>query len=245
MPYNASGLDPIGNESPKACGAKPGLSNFTATLAHEIAEAVTDPDPAGGWYDNNNGFEIGDLCNTQQATMTGIDNFKYVVQKVWSVQQAKCASEGLPRYVAVGDMTVLEGTSHLRTIQVPISLTAPTTKAVPVTASLVSTAVGDADAARLVDDAFLSGSPAVSWNPAVKADLKTTTKYVSVVIRGDVENENDETFQLVLAASNGYGLAGAGTIRILDDDPGTGARLSVGDAGSIAPAAEVRCSRFP
>ena len=37
------------------------LDALTATSSHEFSEAVTDPIPGQGWYDDRKG-EIGDIC---------------------------------------------------------------------------------------------------------------------------------------------------------------------------------------
>lgn len=52
--------------------------------SHELAEAITDPVPGAGWYDNQFG-EIGDFCNIQPKTL-GI----YTVQKIWSARANQC-----------------------------------------------------------------------------------------------------------------------------------------------------------
>jgi hypothetical protein len=69
----------------------PGLDAFqqqTKVSSHELAEAVTDPNPLdlanGGWWDHNPfggtfGYEIGDLANNQIGTLNG-----YTVQYEWS-----------------------------------------------------------------------------------------------------------------------------------------------------------------
>ena len=54
------------------------LSFMTSVLSHEVAEAVTDPDVAAGWYDAN-GDEIGDLQPYQDDVING-----YTLQRIWS-----------------------------------------------------------------------------------------------------------------------------------------------------------------
>jgi hypothetical protein len=70
----------------------------TKATSHELAEAVTDPQPdrnaTVGWYDDKNG-EIGDIPNALFAagrisradwldTLKGADGTEYLVQKEWS-----------------------------------------------------------------------------------------------------------------------------------------------------------------
>jgi hypothetical protein len=60
------------------------LDALTGTSSHELCEAITDPVPGSGWYDDTNG-EIGDICAW---------NFKKIgthnVQLEWSNQAGKC-----------------------------------------------------------------------------------------------------------------------------------------------------------
>ncbi len=62
----------------------PGLTAFqqsTVVSSHELAEAVTDPDAQGGWYNNRQGTdgEIGDLATNLEGVYGG-----YLIQGVWS-----------------------------------------------------------------------------------------------------------------------------------------------------------------
>jgi hypothetical protein len=60
------------------------LDALTGTSSHELCEAITDPVPGRGWYDDNNG-EIGDICAW---------NFKkigaHTVQLEWSNAARRC-----------------------------------------------------------------------------------------------------------------------------------------------------------
>jgi hypothetical protein len=55
------------------------LDALTATSSHELCEAITDPVPGQGWYDNGNNEEIGDLCAWQTKQVAGS-----TVQLEWS-----------------------------------------------------------------------------------------------------------------------------------------------------------------
>jgi len=72
---------------PNCNGCLGSLSTFqalTSTSSHELCEAITDPIPGGGWYDDANG-EIGDICawQTRQAGA-------YTVQLEWSNKTNQC-----------------------------------------------------------------------------------------------------------------------------------------------------------
>jgi hypothetical protein len=57
---------------------------LTSTSSHELCEAITDPIPGQGWYDDNNG-EIGDICAWQTKKLDA-----YTVQLEWSNQAGRC-----------------------------------------------------------------------------------------------------------------------------------------------------------
>ena len=57
---------------------------LTSTTSHELCEAITDPIPGQGWYDDNNG-EIGDICAWQTKKLGA-----YTVQLEWSNAAGRC-----------------------------------------------------------------------------------------------------------------------------------------------------------
>jgi len=60
------------------------FDSLTSTSSHELCEAVTDPIPGQGWYDQDNG-EIGDICAWQTKQVGN-----YTVQKEWSNSANSC-----------------------------------------------------------------------------------------------------------------------------------------------------------
>ena len=72
---------------PGCAGCTGGLAAFdalTSTTSHELCEAITDPIPGQGWYDDNNG-EIGDICAWKTKTLGN-----YTVQLEWSNRAGAC-----------------------------------------------------------------------------------------------------------------------------------------------------------
>ncbi len=68
-------------------GCEGGLDAFaalTSASSHELCEAITDPVPGQGWYDDANG-EIGDIC-AWRTKLLG----QYTVQLEWSNQAGAC-----------------------------------------------------------------------------------------------------------------------------------------------------------
>jgi hypothetical protein len=65
-------------------GLKP-FDALTSTSSHELVEAITDPVPGSGWYDNTDNEEIGDLCAWKTKKVGA-----YTVQLEWSNHEDKC-----------------------------------------------------------------------------------------------------------------------------------------------------------
>ena len=73
--------------SPDCAGCLGGLAAFdaiTLVSSHELAEAITDPVPGQGWYDDANG-ENADICAWQNKRLGD-----YEVQLLWSNRAAAC-----------------------------------------------------------------------------------------------------------------------------------------------------------
>jgi len=60
------------------------LDALTSTSSHELCEAITDPIPGQGWYDDTNG-EIGDICAWQTKKIGNV-----TVQLEWSNRAKRC-----------------------------------------------------------------------------------------------------------------------------------------------------------
>lgn len=65
-------------------GSLEAFAALTSTTSHELCEAITDPVPGQGWYDDQNG-EIGDICAWQTKQLG-----PYTVQLEWSNQAGRC-----------------------------------------------------------------------------------------------------------------------------------------------------------
>jgi len=72
---------------PGCAGCTGGLATLdalTSTSSHELCEAITDPIPGQGWYDDANG-EIGDICAWKTKKLGA-----YTVQLEWSNKANQC-----------------------------------------------------------------------------------------------------------------------------------------------------------
>jgi PKD repeat protein len=132
-----------------------------------------------------------------------------------------------PLNISVGDAKVVEGDAgKARNVQFAVTLSEPAT--VPVTVDYVlvpGSAVAPAD--------FVLGKPkTLKITPAASTGKSNTTYYVTAKVNPDTLTEGDETFTVVLSnPTGGFGLANpTATATIVDDDPGSGLRVSVGDA---------------
>ena len=123
-----------------------------------------------------------------------------------------------PPTLAIGDATVVEGDAGTRAAKFTVTLNvkATATVTVPYTTSGV-TAVAGAD--------FTSKAGTLSFAPGA------TSKTVSIVTRTDLEVESDETYAVALGAPTGGAVVsdGTGLGTILDNDSGSGLRLTIGD----------------
>ena len=82
LPEDNAGLR---RESRAGClGGQTVFNALTGTSSHELCEAITDPVPPTGWYDNKNG-EIGDICAWKFKKVGGFN-----VQLEWSNKLNKC-----------------------------------------------------------------------------------------------------------------------------------------------------------
>jgi hypothetical protein len=105
------------------CGASTTFNNYTSVASHELIEMVTDPEvglaataaPPLAWYDNvNGGGEIGDICNAQQAQVTGSDGVSYTIQKEYSNAVNDCIAT---KAVVGNDFSVTVSPSSLSIVQ--------------------------------------------------------------------------------------------------------------------------------
>jgi hypothetical protein len=65
-------------------GGLPVTDALTSTSSHELCEAITDPIPGQGWYDDQNG-EIGDICAWKTKKLGA-----FTVQLEWSNKAGQC-----------------------------------------------------------------------------------------------------------------------------------------------------------
>jgi hypothetical protein len=65
-------------------GAATVTDALTSTSSHELCEAITDPVPGQGWYDDQNG-EIGDICAWKTKRLGA-----FTVQLEWSNKAGQC-----------------------------------------------------------------------------------------------------------------------------------------------------------
>jgi hypothetical protein len=87
--HNASSADLYYGVMPypgcSGCGGRLALLDaLTSISSHELCEAITDPVPGQGWYDDHYG-EIGDICAWKTRQLGS-----YTVQLEWSNQQTAC-----------------------------------------------------------------------------------------------------------------------------------------------------------
>ena len=135
--------------------------------------------------------------------------------------------------VAIGDSAIVEGDGGLRTMTFPVTLSQPATAAVTVKYRIQNlTATGAATATAGVDYLDKAGALSSLTFAVGLSGFTPVTRNVTVKVAGDTLVEGNETLRVTLS-----GLTGPARLRraaafgtIIDDDPGTGIRVGVGDA---------------
>ncbi|CAI5532746.1 unnamed protein product [Closterium sp. Naga37s-1] len=103
---SAKCADGCGGQSTSPNG-NPAIDATVSTIAHEIAEAATDPDAANGWMDAD-GEENADKCSYDVGTtamsqdnrgrkyeynLVGMNNMKFLVQQNWDKLKNRCVTQ--------------------------------------------------------------------------------------------------------------------------------------------------------
>ena len=148
--------------------------------------------------------------------MSASNSFVKVASEPFTITVAEAVPDTLPT-VSVGDVSVHEGNTGTRGAVFTVSLSKLSGSTVTVGyATSPGTATAPAD--------HLAKTGTVSFAPGV------ATAKVKVGVVGDSSDEANETFALNLSSPTSATLGDAsGTGTILDDDPGTGVRLAIGD----------------
>jgi hypothetical protein len=140
---------------------------------------------------------------------------------------------GVP-LVSIGDAAVVEGASGTRALEFAMSLSRPATTPVTV-------AFDTEDGTATAGSDYVAQSGSVTFQPGLVSALAT----IKVRVRGDRTVEPKENLRVRLHDPVGAGLGRAvGTGRIIDDDPQSGVRLSVGDGSVVEGARGTRSARF-
>lgn len=124
----------------------------------------------------------------------------------------------VPAQLGVGDVSVVEGDGGTGLANFTVRLSSPQ----PATVTVNYTT---ADNVAIAGSDYVAAAGSLTFPPGV------VEKQVQVSVNGDADDEADEVFKLKLSAPVGAVLARLkGKATILDDDPGGGVALSVGDA---------------
>jgi glucose/arabinose dehydrogenase len=123
--------------------------------------------------------------------------------------------------LSISDASVVEGDSGNRTVTLDVSLTTPATA--PVTVDY-ATQGGSAPQGATAGSDYVSKTGTLSFAAGV------SSQSVTVDVIGDTVVEGDEHFGVQLSNAQGAPIVeSTAKVTIIDDDPGTGLRLSVGD----------------
>ncbi|CAI7877611.1 unnamed protein product [Closterium sp. NIES-54] len=95
----------------------PPIDAMVSSIAHEVAEAASDPDTTTGWFDvdvqenaDKCAYKFGDYLITQDAkgndfkyNLVGLNGKKYMVQQNWDLDTGTCVMQTIPRSTTGGD----------------------------------------------------------------------------------------------------------------------------------------------
>jgi arylsulfatase A-like enzyme len=130
--------------------------------------------------------------------------------------------------VSIGDVTVVEGNTHTRTVSVPVTLSNPLTTKLNVNYKTFAASAS-------------AGSDFVAKTAKLAINAGKTHGAINVTVKGDVVPEPDETFIVRLTGTNNPAVTihrSDGTIKIIDDEappfgtPGT-PTVSIGDVSVV------------
>ena len=149
------------------------FDNMTPVLSHELVETITDPTSPAGWYDDQTGNEIGDICEASwplAGIVTSLSSVNYSLQKEFSNQAGSCI---LTKPTAA---TLRAAATPGSTTSVAASLTTPTgpLSGAALTLSLgpVWRQAGDGTIATATTDA--QGKATFSISPTSTSNLTVT-----------------------------------------------------------------------
>lgn len=179
---------------------------------------------------------VADAVQTVGATLSADQEVDIVACNFVGGPTARVSftfSPSTTRLVSVGDASVAEGDAGGRKAAFTVSLSKPAP-------TLVTVAYATANASASSAQDYTAASGTLEFPPG------TVSTTVKVRVGGDITDEGDERFTLALSSPAGpvaIGRAeGVGTI--MDDDPGTGVRLAVGDVAVVEGNLGTRMATF-
>lgn len=77
-----------------ACGSGTELENQESVHTHELAEAITDPEPNAhpAWFDTHTRMEIADICEDLPSVLVQLHGHNYTLCQLWSNEANACVT---------------------------------------------------------------------------------------------------------------------------------------------------------
>ena len=241
VPYTIAGLNATWSKTQAGGGdfggATAGTLTFTGTT---VSKALSIPVYGDLLPEGNETVQVtlGAVTGATAARSVG----------TLTIQDDDAGSAVMPPApsVSVGDASVVEGDSGTRSVTFPVTLSQAATVPVSVDYSVVGdTATGGTKPDPGVD--FRTTSGTLTFTPAGTGE-SPVIEYVTVPVYADSASEGDETFVVTLTKVNGGAFVAADTTgvgTIVDDDPGSGLRVGVGDANVVEGNAGTRTVKIP
>ncbi len=203
-----------GSGCASGCGGSTTFNNYTSVASHEMSETITDCEVgiAGpiaaplAWYDSVNG-ENGDICNAQQAQITGSDGVSYTVQKEFSNAANDCIAS---RAVAGNDFAISASPSSVSVAQGAAGSSTISTSVTSGSASTVSLALSGAPSGVTASVSPASVTAGGSSTLTLSASTTATAGTYTITVKGTEGTASHSTSVSLTVTPAGGGGGGSG-----------------------------------
>ena len=211
-----------------------GINDASQVIGGQFGGYVAD-----GYGDIN--FLPGPLA-TDFTAPTDINDRGHVVGYWYNDPDIFCCGSGHAmlwttnpgRSISVAGASVVEGDGGTRTVSATVTLSSASPSPITVKYAIVQNGYGKAGTQATPDGDFKERFPGgtLTFKPVVATGLTRTSAVINAVVIGDTTTEADEHFEIQLSNPTGPVVLGSSQVpvTVINDDPGSGAQASVGDA---------------
>ena len=225
-----------------------GVTGFTHIQDNTAVDINTAGQLIGGQFGGYVADRYGDIdflpgpLATDFTAPTDINDRGQVVGFWYSDPDFFCCGSGHAmlwttnpsRSISVAGASVVEGDGGTRTVSATVTLSSASPSPITVKYAIVQNGYGKAGTQAMPDGDFKQRFPGgtLTFKPVVATGLTRTSAVINAVVIGDTTTEADEHFEIQLLNPTGPVVLGSSQVpvTVINDDPGSGAQVSVGDA---------------